>query len=52
MSCQGHWLLQPSVLLFVCDSRCPRIGSLELSLLCYVSNLKFDHLEREIVIIY
>ena len=32
-------------LLFKCDSSCPRIGSLDLCLLCCMSNLNFDYLE-------
>ena len=42
----------PQILLLRCDSRCPRIGSLELSMVCCMSNLKFDYLEPGIMIIY
>ena len=46
MSCKGHRLLQPLVLLFKCDSHCPRIGSLELSMVCCISNLlMFDYIK-------
>ena len=52
MSCQGHWLLQPPILLFKCDSSYPRIGSLESSVVCCMSNLNFNYLDLVTVIIH
>lgn len=49
---RGHLLLQPPTLLSKCNSCFSRIGSLEISLVCYMSNLKCDHQEPVIMITY
>ena len=52
MSCKGHQLLHPPIFILKCDICCPRIGSLVLSMICFMSNLNFHYLEPGIMIIH